>query len=65
MTGTSLTYLAAQEHVNDLLREAESSRRAAESRPTRRVKISLPRLFRRRGASLVEPQRPVIAAQSR
>ena len=48
MTATSLTYLAAQEHVADLLREAEHSRRAAEVRPSRRSTLATPRRFARR-----------------
>ena len=32
----TLTYLAAREHINDLLREADQARRASESTSTRR-----------------------------
>jgi hypothetical protein len=48
MTATSITHLVAQEHINDLLREAEHSRRAAEVRPSRRSTLSAPRRFARR-----------------
>jgi len=48
MTATSLTYLAAQEHINDLLREAKHSRRAAEVRRSRRSTLATPRRFARR-----------------
>ena len=48
MTAASLTYLAAREHINDLLREAEHSRRAAEVRPSRRSTLATPRRFARR-----------------
>jgi hypothetical protein len=36
MTATSLTYLAAREHVNELLREAEQDRLCGELRRARR-----------------------------
>jgi hypothetical protein len=48
MTAITLTQLAAQEHTNDLLREAERNRRAAEVRPTRRSTLATPRRFARR-----------------
>jgi hypothetical protein len=48
MTATSLTYLVAQEHINDLLREADRNRRAAEVRPSRRSTLAAPRRFARR-----------------
>jgi hypothetical protein len=48
MTATDLTYLAAKEHINDLMREAERSRRAAEVGSPRRVRLSIPRVFTRR-----------------
>ncbi len=34
----TLTYLAAHEHINDLLREAEQARRAGELTSSRRLK---------------------------
>ena len=48
MTATTLTYIAAQEHINDLLRNAERHHRAAEARSPRRVRLSVPRVFARR-----------------
>ena len=48
MTATSPSYLAAEEHINDLLREAEHSRRAAEVRRSRRSTLATPRRFARR-----------------
>jgi hypothetical protein len=48
MTATTLTYLVSQEHINDLMREAESSRRAAEVGSTRRVRLAVSRVFTRR-----------------
>jgi hypothetical protein len=48
MTATSITHLAAQEHLNDLLREAEHGRRVAEVRPSRRFTLWSPRRFARR-----------------
>ena len=48
MTATTLTYLAAREHVNDLLREAERNRRAADVPAPRRLTLSIPRPFARR-----------------
>ena len=50
MTATSLTYLVAQQHINDLMREAERSRRAAGTGSPRRVRLSIPSVFARRGA---------------
>jgi hypothetical protein len=50
MTHTTLTYLAAQEYINDLMRDAERRRRVAEARAPRRVRLSIPRLFARRVA---------------
>jgi hypothetical protein len=44
----ALTHLVACEHVNDLLREAQRSRRAAEAAAPRRPKLSLPHRFARR-----------------
>jgi hypothetical protein len=41
MTATSLTYLLAREHINDLRREAKRERRAAHVRSSRRFKVSL------------------------
>ena len=48
MTATTLTYLAAQEHVNELRREAERHRRAAELTAPTRVRLTISRLFARR-----------------
>ena len=49
MTGITVTHLAAQEHINDLLREAEHSRRVADVRPpSRRVMLWSRRRFARR-----------------
>jgi hypothetical protein len=49
MTAITVTHLAAQEHINDLLRDAEHSRRAAEVRPpSRRVTLWSRRRFARR-----------------
>jgi hypothetical protein len=45
MTAMTVTHLAAQEHINDLLREAERSRRVAEVRPSASHGPNL-RLFR-------------------
>ena len=50
MTHTTLTYVAAQEHINDLMRSAERRRRVAEVRAPRRVRLSIPLLARRRRA---------------
>jgi hypothetical protein len=50
MTAITLTHLAAQERINDLLREAEHSRRVADVRPpSRRVMLWSRRRFARRG----------------
>jgi len=48
MTATSLTYLVAQEHINDLMRDAERRRGIAGARSPRRVRLSIPRIFARR-----------------
>lgn len=50
---TSPTYLAAQEHINDLLREARRSQQSAQLRRKRRLTFALPRLrvSRRRTAT--------------
>lgn len=50
MTATSLTYLAAREHINDLMRDAERGRRVAEARCPRRIRFPIPRVFARRAA---------------
>lgn len=55
MTAAPLTDIAAQEHINDLRREAERHRLAAEVATPRPVRFSIPRLFARRIA------RPVAA----
>jgi hypothetical protein len=48
MTATTFTYLVAREHINDLRREAERHRLAAEVATPRLVRFSIPRLFARR-----------------
>jgi polyhydroxyalkanoate synthesis regulator phasin len=48
MTATTITALAAREHVDDLLRQAEHRRRPAELRSPRRVKLSIRHPFARR-----------------
>ena len=50
MTATTVTYLVAQEHVNDLMRDAERCRRVAEAGGPRRIRFSIPRVFARRAA---------------
>ena len=50
MTATTLTYVAAREHNNDLRREAERNRRAADLGAPRRIILSVPRPFARRVA---------------
>jgi hypothetical protein len=50
MTAATLTYLIAQEHINDLMRDAERRRRVAEVRPLGRLRLSFPRVFARRAA---------------
>ena len=54
MTSPNLNYLVARDHVNDLLREAESNRRAQEVRDPRRGRRLLARLFARRPARVVD-----------
>ncbi len=44
----SPTYLVAQEHVNDLLREARRAQQSAQLRRKRRVTLAVPRLRLRR-----------------
>jgi hypothetical protein len=48
MTATALTYVVAQEHINDLMRDAERRRQVAEVRSPGRVRSSIPRVFTRR-----------------
>jgi hypothetical protein len=48
MIATTITYLAAQEHVNDLRRDADRDARAAQIRSPRRVRLAIPRLPGRR-----------------
>jgi hypothetical protein len=48
MTATALTDIVAQEHINDLMRDAERGRRAAEARPRRHLRFSIPRVIARR-----------------
>jgi len=62
MNATTLTHLAAREHINDLLREAEAGRRAAGVRQPYGVRRSLTRLFARRAASVAELEPAAIAA---
>ncbi len=50
MTATALTYIVAQEHINDLMRDADRRRRVAEVRSPGRVRLSIPRVFTRRVA---------------
>ena len=44
----AITDHAAREHINDLIREAERSRRCAEVRGQRHIKLALPRRVTRR-----------------
>ena len=55
MTASHLTHLAAREHVNDLVRDADRRRLATDARSPRRLAISIPRVLARRGP------RPAIA----
>jgi hypothetical protein len=48
MTATTCSYLVARERIDDLRREAERHRLAAEVATPRRVRFSIPRLFARR-----------------
>jgi hypothetical protein len=48
MTATTLTHLAAREHVNDLLRNAQRNRNRAEVSSPRRITLSIRRPFARR-----------------
>jgi hypothetical protein len=43
MTAAALSSIAAQEHINDLMRDADCRRRATEARSPRRVRLSIPR----------------------
>jgi hypothetical protein len=43
----ALTHLVAREHINDLLREADRSRRAAQVAASRRLRLPLPHLLAR------------------
>jgi hypothetical protein len=54
MIAPNLNYLVARDHVNDLLREAESSRRAQEAQHPRRDRRPLARFFARRAATVVD-----------
>ena len=45
---TTMTYLLAQEHINDLRREARDAQPAAQLRRTRRLSLAPPRLRLRR-----------------
>lgn len=48
MTATTLTYIAAQEHINDLMRAADRRRRIVEVPSPDRVRWSISRVFTRR-----------------
>lgn len=48
---TTHTYLLAQEHINDLLREARRAQRSAQIRSKRRLTFALPRLRLPRAAT--------------
>ena len=48
MTASHLTYLAAREHINDLVRDADRRRVAADARSARRLGLSIPRVLIRR-----------------
>lgn len=48
MTATALNYIVAQEHINELRRQAERHRRVVEVQATHRVRLSIPRGFARR-----------------
>ena len=50
MTASTLTYLVAREHINDLRREAHLHRLATELRGARRSRPRVPRLRVRRVA---------------
>lgn len=50
MTPTTVTYLAAREHINDLLRQAERNRCHTHVPARRRMTVSIPRPFARRVA---------------
>lgn len=50
MTATSITHMVAQEQINDLMRDAQRWRRAADVRSPGRVRFSIPRVFSRRVA---------------
>ena len=50
MTATALSYIVAQQHINDLMRDAERRRLAAEVRSSRCVRLPIPRLSIRRAA---------------
>ena len=45
---TTITCLAAQEHINDLLRDSRDARRHADVRRRRRIRFTAPRLLTRR-----------------
>jgi hypothetical protein len=52
MTSTPLTYIVAQEHINDLRRQAVRHRLATDVASPRPVRFSIPRRFARRLARL-------------
>jgi hypothetical protein len=47
---SSITYMAAREHANDLLREAESFRRVCQPRTAHRPRFRLPLFIAQRTA---------------
>jgi polyhydroxyalkanoate synthesis regulator phasin len=68
MNGT-LNQLAAQEHVNDLLREAERERLTAQARPPRRLgpawqRLSVRWMHRRHRHAAPQPTTSVESARS-
>ena len=63
MRGT-LAYLAAQEHVNDLMREAERARSHEGVRPRSRIAVALSRIARRRTPETYRPA-PAKTARAR
>jgi hypothetical protein len=60
MRGT-VAYLAAQEHVNDLIRDAELARRHAEVRSRSRVALTLPSFAARWMPKTRRPRRAAAA----
>jgi hypothetical protein len=48
VTASHITDVVAREHINDLVRDADRRRRAAEARPPRHLRLSIPRVIARR-----------------